>query len=195
MGTTAERMASVLGVGQPLEKVDGQHPTLGAWTVRFGVWEQALVWGWCETASGFRGLMMGSEQDKNIFLQLIEKVRHLSDLAFEQFLEACWGNWREGTHDESSPGYESHCPSAQGIYEALPCKVIQRESTFADGEGKEMHIEVGTTKAFRYLYLANTFDYRQVVLMDEKGADTLNAYFQESLEEARKSSQEVPPTV
>jgi hypothetical protein len=73
--------------------------------------------------------------------------------------------------------------------------VIQREATFTDGKGKEMHIEVGTTKTFRYLYWANTFDQRQVVLMDEQGADTLHAYFQESLEEARRSSQETPPTV
>lgn len=195
VGTIAERMASELGVGQPLEKVNGQHSTLGAWTVCFGVWEQALVWSWCETAAGFRGLMIGSEQEKNQFLHLIEQIRHLSDLAFEQFLEACWGNWREGTQDESSPGYENHLPSAQSIYESLPCKVIQQESTFNDGEGKQMHIEVGTTKTFRYLYRANTFDQRQIVLMDEKGADTLDAYFQESLEEARRSSQEIPPTV
>jgi len=195
VGTIAERMAGELGVGQPLEKVDGQHSTLGAWTVRVGVWEQALVWSWCETASGFRGLMIGSEQEKNHFWQLLEQVRHLSGLAFEQFLEACWGNWREGTQDESHPGYENHRPSAQGIYTSLPCKVIQREATFTDGKGKEMHIEVGTTKTFRYLYWANTFDQRQVVLMDEQGADTLHAYFQESLEEARRSSQETPPTV
>jgi len=189
VGTAAERMVSELRVGQMPEKVDGQHVTLGVWTVCVGVWEQALVWAWVETTSGFRGLMMGSEQEMPLFLQLIENVRHLSGLAFEQFLDACWGNWREGRQDESHPGYENHHPSAQGIYESLPCKVIQRESTFTDGEGKEMHIEVGATKNFKYFYWANTFDQRQIVLMDETGADTLHAYYQESLEEARRPSQ------
>lgn len=189
VGTMAERMASELRVGQTQEQVDGQHATLGTWTVRIGVWKQALVWGWVETASGFRGLMMGSEQDMPLFLQLIENVRHLSGLAFEQFLDACWDNWREGTKDESHPGYENHHPSAQGIYESLPRKVIQRESTFTDGEGKEMHIEVGATEKIQYFYWANTFDQRQIVLMDAKGADVLHAYYQESLEEARRPSQ------
>lgn len=195
VGITAERMASELRIGQTLETVDGHHATLGVWTVHVGVWEQVLVWGWVETASGFRGLMMGSEQEMPLFLQLIENVRHLSGLAFEQFLDACWGNWREGTQDESHPGYENHRSSAQPIYESLPGKVIQRESTFTDGEGKEMHIEIGSTKTFGYLYWANTFDQRQIVLMDETGADTLQAYYQESLEEARRSSQYTPPTV
>jgi hypothetical protein len=195
VGTTAERMASELRGDQSLEKVDGQHATLGVWTVRVGVWEQALAWGWVETASGFRGMMMGSKQEMPLFLQLIENVKHLSGLAFEQFLDACWGNWREGTQDELQPGYENHHSSAQRIYESLPCKVIQRESTFTDGEGKEMHFEVGRTKAFQYFYWANTFDQRQIVLMDETGTDPLDAYYQESLEEARRSSQYIPPTV
>lgn len=195
VGATAERMASELRAGQTLENINGQHATLGAWTVCVGVWEQALVWGWAGTASGFRGLMMGSQQEMPLFLQLIEKVRHLSGLAFEQFLDACWGNWRESMEDESHPGYENHHLSAQSIYESLPCKVIQRESTFTDGEGKEMHIEVGTTKTFRYLYWANTFDQRQIVLMDEMRADLLHAYYQESLEEAERFNQQIPPTV
>ena len=52
-----------------------------------------------------------------------------------------------------------------------------------------MHIEVGATKKVQYFYWANTFDQRQIVLMDETGADTLHAYYQESLEEARRPSQ------
>jgi hypothetical protein len=92
------------------------------------------------------------------------------------------------------PGYENHVPSAQVIYHALPSKMIQREATFADDEGKEMHIEIGTTKVLTYFYWANTFDQRQLVLMDEKGAPTLRQYYQESLDEAHRTSREILPT-
>ena len=51
-----------------------------------------------------------------------------------------------------------------------------------------MHIEIGTTNTFWYLYWANTLDQRQLVLMDESGAEMLNEYYQESLETARGSS-------
>jgi hypothetical protein len=72
---------------------------------------------------------------------------------------------------------------------------VQQESTIADGQGKEMHIEIGTTHTFQYLYWANTFDQRQLLLMDEKGAQILSQYYQESLEEAHRSSQANPPTL
>ena len=193
-GAMAERMGRELGISQSQETVGGQHGAIGSWTFRFGVWEQALAWCLCETDSGFRGLLLGSEGERNRIFQLLEKVRHLTDSEFEEFLKNCWGNFRDVTQNDTIPGYENHLPSAQVIYEALPRKTIQQESTFADGQGKEMHIEIGTTHTFQYLYWANTFDQRQLLLMDEKGARILHEYYQESLEEAHRSSQEIPPT-
>ena len=192
-GDMAERMGSELGIGQSQETVGGQHGTIGSWSFRFGVWEQAIAWVFCETDSGFRGLMLGGVGERNLIIQLLEKVKHLTDSEFEELLQTCWGNFPDVTQNDTTPGYENHHPSAQVIYEALPRKIVQQESTFADGQGKEMHIEVGTTNAFRYLYWANTFDQRQLLLMDEKGAEILNEYYQESLEEAHRSSQEIPP--
>ena len=193
-GAIAERMGRGLGASQSQETVGGQHGTIGSWSFRFGVWEKAIAWVFCETESRFRGLMLGSEGERNLIFQLLKKVKHLTDLEFEDFLQNCWGNFRDDTQNDSTPGYENHLPSAQVIYEALPRKIVQRESTFSDGQGKEMHIEIGTTHTFQYLYWANTFDQRQLLLMDENGAKVLNEYYQESLEEAQRSSQEIPPT-
>jgi hypothetical protein len=119
---------------------------------------------------------------------LLEKGSHLIGQEFDEFLHNVWGHFGDVTQNNSSPGYENHLPSAQGIYEALPRKNIQQESTFANGQGREMHIEIGTTNTFCYLYWANTLDQRQLVLMDESGAEMLNEYYQESLETARGSS-------
>ena len=194
-GSMAERMARGLAASQSQGNVGGQHGTMGSWTFRFGVWEQAIAWGLCETDSGFRGLILGSEGERNLIFQLIKKVKHLTDSEFLELLQNCWGNFRDFNKDDSLPGYENHLSSAQVIYEALPQKNVQQESTIADGQGKEMHIEIGTTHTFQYLYWANTFDQRQLVLMDEKGAQILSQYYQESLEEAHRSSQANPPTL
>ena len=188
VGSTAVHMSKELEISQLQETVRGQHATLGPWSFRFGVWEDALAWGLCETDSGFRGLLFASEGEKDLIFQFLKKVRQMTDVDFEEWIQDCWGHLRDVHQNHSTPAYENHCPSAQAIYEALPRKIIQQESTFAEGKGKEMHIEVGTTNTLQYFYWANTFDQRQLVLMDKSGAEILHEYYQESLEAARGSS-------
>ncbi len=188
VGTRAERIGRELNVGQQGETVRGQHATYGSWIFRCGVWEKALAWGFIETGSGFRGLLLAAEGERNLIFQLLERVKLLTDIEFEEFLQSGWGHFDDVTQNASCPGYENHVSSAQGIYESLPHKVIQQEETFSEGQGREMHIEVGTTNTFCYLYWANTLDQRQLLLMDESGAEMLHQYYQESLEAARGSS-------
>ncbi len=190
IGVTAERMVKELRISQSLEKVSGHNDTVGPWSVQFGVWEEVLAWGVCETESGFRGLLIAGEGEKDIIFSLLKEVQSPTNSNFTDLLQNCWGNIRDVLQSESTPGYENHTPSAQDIYQALPSKVIQQESTFADGDGKEMHIEIGTTKTLLYLYWANTFDQRQLLLMDEQGAAMLREYYLESLESARNASGE-----
>ena len=190
VGAIAERMGKELRISQYQEKVSGQNDTVGPWSVQFGVWEEVLAWGLCETESGFRGLLIAGEGEKDLIFSLLKEVKSLTNSDFTDLLQNCWGNFRDVPQNESTPGYENHSPSAQDIYQTLPSKMVQHESTFADEEGKEMHIEIGTTKAFFYLYWANTFDQRQLLLMDEQGAEILREYYQESLEEARNASGE-----
>ncbi len=188
VGGRAEQMAMSLGTTENQEMFEGQHPHWGAWTFQFGVWEQVLAWSFCKTASGFRGLMLGSWQEKDLLFQLTQQVKNLNDGEFNDLLQDCWGSPRNMTRQEASPGYENHFASAQNIYERLPQKVILQEQTFADGQGKEMHLEVGTTQSLIYFYWANTFDQRQLVLMDEAGRHMLNEYYQESLQDAQRAS-------
>ena len=64
-------------------------------------------------------------------------------------------------------------------------KITIPQPTFQDVGGKEMHLEVGTTKSFVYFYWANTFDQRQLVLVDGQRASVLYEYFQESRDQAQ----------
>ncbi len=188
VGDMAERMGKEFLKTPRQEKRLGQHGSYGNWTIRCGVWEDALAWGMLETGSRFRGLVMASKRDRPLIFQLLETVGSLSDSEFEQFLRHGWGNVDNDTPNTSSPGYENHFPSAEEIYKDLPRKTIKQESTFSTGQGKEMHIEVGSTNTLRYLYWANTFDQRQLLLIDERGGDILEEYFQESVEAAQTPS-------
>jgi SAM-dependent methyltransferase len=182
IGLPAWRMGRELAVDRILETVSGVHSRMGSWVFRFGLWNQVLVWGFYENSSGFKGLIIGGEEDKDLLLHLIETVKQIQESDFERLVQDFWENGAIAGDKGSVPCYENHHPSAQIIYEALPSKHIQQESTFQDGEGKEMHIELGTTKTLVYLYWANTFDQRQLVLMDEERAQILKAYYGESFE-------------
>ncbi len=188
VGERAECMGKELTAGQQLETVSGKLTSYGSWSLRIGVWEDVFAWGLCVTDSGFRGLLLGSVQEKDLVFQIFERVRLLTDRKFEDFLKKEWGDLDDMTGDLSPPGYENHASSATEIYEKLPQKIIQEESTFTEEQGKEMHIEIGMTHRLLYLYWANTFDQRQLVITDRTGAKMLQEYYQESILAAQRPS-------
>ena len=51
--------------------------------------------------------------------------------------------------------------------------------TFINPDGRQVHVELGIVDETHYLYCANTFDQRQLVLMEEARAALLEAYYQE----------------
>lgn len=178
VGLSAERMGRELVLNQALETVAGIHSNIGSWSFHFGLWNQALVWALYENSLGFKGLVIGGEDDKDLLFQLVETLKRIEDPDLDRLIRDFWGNVPD---DPSVPCFESHHSSAQTIYKALPSKIIQQDLTFQHGEGKEMHIELGKTKTLTYLYWANVFDQRQLVLMDEERAHVLNAYYRECL--------------
>jgi hypothetical protein len=178
-------MGEALGVKQPQRTARGEHGIYGSWLFGIGVWEEALSWGWFETDSGFSGLVLGSHEEGQIIVELLEKIRNLQEPEFEEFLHNSWSDHLDDSPNDFIPGYENHTSSAQAIFVRLPQKIIQQEATFSDGHGKEMHIEMGSTKGLHYLYWANTYDQRQLVLMDKTGKKMLHEYYQESLESAQ----------
>jgi SAM-dependent methyltransferase len=184
-GFPAGRMGRELAKDGLLETVSGIDSSVGSWIFRFGLWHQILAWGFYENASGFQGLVVGGEEDKDLLFQLIETVKKIQESDFKQLVRDCWDHVGHTEDDRSVPCYENHHPSAQNIFETLPCKHIQQEATFQDAEGREMHIEMGRTNQLLYLYWANTFDQRQLVLMDEGRTHVLKTYYRESLDHSQ----------
>jgi SAM-dependent methyltransferase len=78
-----------------------------------------------------------------------------------------------------APLYENHWPSAQRVWEGLTDRQVIREITKQEPDGRQFHVEEGKAERLVYLYCANTFDQRQLVLFDPSRADILDAYYQE----------------
>ncbi|MCA9498706.1 MAG: methyltransferase domain-containing protein [Nitrospira sp.] len=181
IGIAAERMGQVVVKDKVSATITGVHANMGSWKFRFGLWKEILAWGLCEHSSGLTGLVIGAEADGDLLYQLVETVTRITESDFQQLVHDFWGTMIHAPEDPSLPCYENHYSSAQIIYEGLPSKCIQQETTFHDGGGREMHIELGTTTHLTYLYCANTFDQRQLVLIDEERAQVLIEYFHESI--------------
>ena len=81
--------------------------------------------------------------------------------------------------DPDAPLYENHWPSAQLAWEQLHDKRLIKEITRQEPDGRQLHVELGQTDEGIYLYCANTFDQRQLVIVEPARAVMLESYYQE----------------
>lgn len=79
------------------------------------------------------------------------------------------------------PLYENHDASAQIVWAQLSGRHILQETTREGPDGKRLHVEKGQVQGLYYLFCANTFDQRQLVLAKPEQAGMLEEYYQEIL--------------
>ena len=87
---------------------------------------------------------------------------------------------RPASPDE--PLYENHTTSAQQVWTSLPDRRILQETTKQEQDGRQVHLELGESQGLTYLYCANTFDQRQLVIVKSEQASMLTQYYQELLQ-------------
>jgi SAM-dependent methyltransferase len=87
---------------------------------------------------------------------------------------------RQANPDE--PLYENHTTSAQQVWTSLPDRRILQETTKKEPDGRQVHLELGESQGLTYLYCANTFDQRQLVIVENQSAELLTKYYQELLQ-------------
>jgi SAM-dependent methyltransferase len=80
------------------------------------------------------------------------------------------------------PLYENHTASAQQTWTDLPDKRIVKETTRQEPDGRQVHVELGESQGLTYLYCANTFDQRQLVIVENRRAEMLARYYDEVVE-------------
>jgi SAM-dependent methyltransferase len=83
------------------------------------------------------------------------------------------------SQDFDRPLYENHWPSAQTAWERLKERVVTQEMTRQQSDGRQVHVELGTFDGVRYLYCANTFDQRQLVIVEPACEAMLEDYYRE----------------
>lgn len=88
---------------------------------------------------------------------------------------------RSAPQDPDIPLYENHWPSAQQAWESLADRLVQQEETRREPDGRQLHVELGSAEGQVYLYCANTFDQRQLILVERGRKEMLDAYYREIL--------------
>lgn len=86
---------------------------------------------------------------------------------------------RASLNDPDTPLYENHWPSAQREWEQLEGRSVIAETTRQEPDGRCMHVETGAAENLIYLYCANTFDQRQLLIVEPSRRAMLDAYYQE----------------
>jgi len=81
--------------------------------------------------------------------------------------------------DLNQPLYENHGPSAQTAWERLDDRTVIREVTNHEPDGRAFHVELGSSRELLYLYCANTFDQRQLVIVEAGQSLILEQYYRE----------------
>ncbi len=77
------------------------------------------------------------------------------------------------------PLYENHWPSAQRVWTELKERRVLKELTRQEPDGREFHVELGQSGSLVYVYCANTFDQRQIVIVESQRAELVEAYYRE----------------
>jgi SAM-dependent methyltransferase len=86
---------------------------------------------------------------------------------------------KTGSTGPDAPLYENHCPSAQLVWKQLHEKQVFKETTSQEPDGRQLHVELGQAEEGIYLYCANTFDQRQLVIVEPARKGMLESYYEE----------------
>ena len=133
----------------------------------------------------FSGLLVGLREYQSFMVDVVRHAMH-SGQPEEPLEHRLKRVWTEPTSEapEQSPLYENHGPGAQQVWRQLPHRVVVRQKTDEEPDGRQRHVEYGSCDGnVHYLYWANTFDQRQIVIMDQARRALLEAYFAEAVGE------------
>ncbi len=147
-----------------------------------------------------RGLQL-IEHPEPIRYRLVEEVADDGPFYVVQKGSACSLAWNEAPepdeglpfnramlrsvpHDPQDPDmplYENHWPSAQQAWKSLTGRQILQEETRRESDGRQLHVELGSANGLVYLYCANTFDQRQLIVVEPSRKALLDSYYREIL--------------
>ena len=180
-GSTAEDFVSCLTDSDVLQKASMPNATGTPSLAGVGRWGSCLAYAYIQSASGLYGVIIGSLEDEQVLREPFEKFEDWTEGELENVISRLWPQLADSSSGTDEPCYENHTVSAQAIWGSLPNRHVRREATFQEPGGREMHIELGTSHTLGYLYWANTYDQRQLVMMSVHRLSVLEEYYHESI--------------
>ncbi len=189
-GDRVEECVSSMAGAEMMEPIPLGGNQRDSFTVTFNRWRECLAYGLVESQSGFRAIIIGSLEDEKVIHQYFLGADNWTEEKRAHVMARLWPPLKDPGDEAESPTYENHTAVAQKVWDSLPDRDLKDQATFREQDGREMHIEWGTSGPLTYLYWANTYDQRQLVLMTPHRAKVLQNYYQESLAEMKRSSGE-----
>jgi tRNA G46 methylase TrmB len=161
-------------------------PEVGVVRAEWGQSGSAFADLFITVADGFTGILVGRqgagmELDCRVGRAFTEMAggRRDDSRRLVSLIEDAWPPASMETDPTHAPLYENHTASAQETWARLPGKAMLRSSNYSDPRGGQTYVEMGTTAGLMYLYQADTFDHRQIVVVESRRAALLEQYYQE----------------
>ena len=131
----------------------------------------------------FSGLLVGTMELQPLMTELVRHALRDGQGPIETRLARIWPD-PENDSPEQAPLYENHSPAAQQVWLKLPGRSVLQQRTDEEADGRQRHVEYGRCAGnVQYLYWANTFDQRQIVIMEQERRALLETYYAEAIGE------------
>lgn len=167
-----------------IEKAERHDQRLGNTRIERGTAGKILSYLHISAENHFDGILVGGPGAAALLESCyagISRPDEKDSMQFDAFLQRMWGGLGPQEEPLDTPLYENHTCAAQGLWTSLPNRHVLQETTDQGPDGRQLHIELGTTGGFAYLYCANTFDQRQLVLVDHTRRTLIEDYYKELL--------------
>ncbi len=161
-----------------------EKPKIGPVDMEVGTFSECFAYGFLMANATFRGLIVGGFQDRPLIERFLYRQVRQADDEVENGL-TLENKWLGTPDDEQGqkPSYENHSLAAQKVWENLPQRDVLHSQTLEESGGRQRHIELGKCADLSYVYWANTYDQRQLVVVEDDRSAFLQEYYEQSVKE------------
>lgn len=154
--------------------------------VEWGTFSTIFQYVFLTTGAGFHSTVIGLGGSQESLEPLASQFLNSGLSALKQGESQIAENWPDASLESDpdlTPLYENHTVTAQEAWSCFQEARILNEFTKDGQDGRQIHIELGEQGGLCYLYCANTFDQRQLVVIERERSVLLEEYYQELFHE------------
>lgn len=180
-GPFAEYVWQRLPGRQATHTVEFKPPGMASGTIEWGM-AGPFAYLYASRHNGFRGLQVGPRMGERTCRSTLSEdlERSIRDpTRIVELLQETFGRAGSEPPPAETPLYENHTVAAADMYEHLPSRTVRATHEEGQRDGRQLHIEWGTAEGLVYLYCANTYDQRQIVIVEPARSHLVEQYYRE----------------